>query len=245
MKLLRCELSKLGIIIAAITAAVAIAAPAMAGFSISGAWEGWTGTGVAMTETFSGSGIWTVNLTMGVGRQEFKVTDGSWGWSVPGANSWTYTDGSGNVTLTYDTNTPGDGWSPASGRIGSSIDPGTWTAVGDWQSQVAGGNWDNANAGTAMTSLGGGIYSFSATLAPGTYAYKAVDTGSWDAIGNDARSVNADNMSFTTTAGDPNAVFSVNALTGAIKVDVIPEPSTLALLGVGLVGALVLRRRKV
>lgn len=244
MKLLRCELSKLGIIIAAIAAAVAIASPAMAGFSITGDFEGWTGTGVAMTETFLGSGIWQVTLDPGAGRHEFKVTDGSWANSWPGPNSWLQNGAGGNVNFSFNTNIVSDGWLTDVNRIGLSVDPGAWTAVGDWQSQVGGGNWDNANPNTVMTSLGGGIYKFSATLAPGTYAWKVVNSGSWDSISTDARSIATANASFTTTLGTPTAEMYVDALNGTVKVNLIPEPSTFALLGFGLIGALVLRRRK-
>jgi hypothetical protein len=111
--------------------------------------------------------------------------------------------------------------------------------VGDWQ------GWNNANPTTAMTSLGSGIYEYETTFASaGTYYYKAVDTGSWDAIGADARGVNADNLGFTTT--DPNQLvdFYVNALNGTIEA-VVPEPSTLAICGLsGLAALLAVRRRK-
>src|ERR1039458_10472248 len=51
---------------------------------------------------------------------EFKITEGDWSWTAPGTgNSWFYADGSGNITLTYDSNTYADGWSSASGRIRS------------------------------------------------------------------------------------------------------------------------------
>lgn len=181
--------------------------------------------------TFSG-------LTPG-GRYEFKVTEGDWNWSTPGSgNSWFLADGTGNITITYDSNTYADGWSSASGRIGVSVDPGTWTAVGDWQ------GWVNSDPSTAMTALGGGIYELQYSIATaGTYAYKAVDTGTWDAIGADARSVNADNLSFTTTAPNQMVDFLVNAGNGTIRADVVPEPSTIALCGGALLCGMFWRRR--
>ncbi|NIV33271.1 MAG: hypothetical protein GWN58_28640, partial [Anaerolineae bacterium] len=52
--------------------------------------------------------------------------------------------------------------------------------------------WDNADPATVMTALGGGAYELVTDIAsPGAYQFKAVETGSWDAIGADGRSVNA------------------------------------------------------
>jgi PEP-CTERM motif len=223
--------------------ASALALPALgaAPYYIAGDFNGWTSDGNLMTETVAGSGIWQVGLSMTTGRHEFKVTDGTWGWSATGPNSWLTTDPSGNVTLTYDANAYTDGWTPGSGRIGVSADPGTWTAVGDWQ------GWANANPLTAMTAQGGGIYELAYTIAtPGSYQYKAVDTGTWDAIGADARNINATTYLFQTTAADQTVDFFVNPLNGSIKVDVIPvpEPSTFALFCLPGLAALVHFRRR-
>ena len=167
------------------------------------------------------------------------MTEGDWNWSTPGSgNSWLYTDSSGSVTITYDANTYNDGWVSATGRIGVNVDPGTWTAVGDWQ------GWNNANSATAMTSIGGGIYELQYDIAtPGSYQYKAVDTGSWDAIGSDARSVNGSTLGFTTTVANQDVDFFVNAPAGTIMTELVPEPATLSLLGLGLMAS-VLRKRQ-
>lgn len=231
----------------AFTAAATLALPTLAApppYYVAGDFQGWTAGANVMTETSPGSGIWqeTFGGMAANSRHEFKITGADWSWSYPGPNSWLYADGLGNVTLTYDANAYADGWAGGSQRIGVSVDKGTWTAVGDW-----GNGWNNANPLTAMTAQGGGIYELAYVIAaPGSYQYKAVDTGAWDAIGNDSRNVNGGTWLFNTTDPNQTVDFFVNALNGTIKVDVVavPEPSTLALLGAGLAGLFCLRRRQ-
>ena len=219
----------------ALLAVTAFAMPAFAGFSVTGDWEGWSGNGAAMSEVTAG--VWEVTLNgLDVGRHEFKVTDGTWSWNYPSANSWFITDGAGDITITFNTNTVADGWAPDVNRIGLNVDPGSWTAVGGFQ------GWDNANAGTAMTPMGGGLYMYEAAgLAAGDYEWKAVVTGSWDSISWDNRSVNTANMAFTIDAVNTAAELWVDALTGCVQVVYTPEPATLALLAMG--GLVIIRRR--
>ena len=220
-------------------AAAAMSLPAFAAYDVAGDFNGWNAAGNAMTETFAGSGIWQVGLTgLSTGRHEFKITDGTWSNNWPDTgNSWLFTDGSGNVTITFDANTYTDGWNGSWGRMGLSTDPGTWTAAGDWQ------GWNNADGATAMTSIGGGVYEYQQVLAPGSYQYKAVVTGSWDAIGDNFRCVNANTTAFTL-ATSTLVTFEVNALNGS-EIVMVPEPSNLVLLCGGLVAAFFgLRRRQ-
>ncbi len=217
--------------------ACVFALPALADYYVAGDFNGWNGAGNVMSDL--GGGIWQVHLANVGGRHEFKVTVGNWSQNWPGSgNSWFYGDASGNVTLTFDANDRQDGWRGNFGRIGTSTDPGTWTAIGDWQ------GWNNANPGTAMTALGGGIYGCQQSLAPGWYQYKAVVTGTWDGIGDDFRGINSNTTWFETTAAAPLVTFKVNALAGIQTVIVVPEPSLLAFAGVVLAGLAYSRRRR-
>ena len=180
---------------------------------VAGSFNGWTANGNLMTETSPGSGVWTMTTNLAAGRYEFKITEGDWSWARPGANSWlTNAVDGGSVTITYNTNSVTDGWLPTSNRIGVTADSGTWTAVGDWQ------GWANGNPATVMTNQGSGIYHLAYVIpAKGTHQYKAVDSGSWDAIGSDSRTINAGTVYFTTTATNQVVDFYVDALNGVIK----------------------------
>ncbi len=214
---------------------------------IAGDWQGWDATANPMIETTGGSDIWTLNVSglVASSRHEFKVAEFEWANSYPGANSWLIADGAGDITITYDGNTYADGWLTTADRIGVDYDPGTWTTVGGgFWGGIGGSDWNNADAAGAMVDQGGGIYSLTINdVAEGSYDWKVVMTGTWDAIGSDGRNVNAGNMGFSTTATDNDVTFSVNALTGVTNVEVIPEPATLGLITLFGAGLLFARRK--
>lgn len=222
-------------LVVALLTAGAFTLSVSADYYVGGDFNGWNAAGNIMTDL--GGGIWQVNLTGVGGRHEFKVSIGDWSQNWPGSgNSWFLGDGVGNVTLTFNANDIQDGWRGNWGRLGTSTDPGTWTAVGDWQ------GWNNS--GNSMTALGGGVYRYQQALAPGWYQWKAVVTASWDAIGDDFRGINANTTWFEVTAALPIAVFEVNALAGIERVYMIPEPSALNFLGAALAAWVCLRRRQ-
>ena len=201
---------------------------------IAGEFNGWDPGLNPMTD--NGGGIWehTISGLTADQYQQFKITDGTWDVTVPAANSWYNADGSGEVTITFDTNIYGDGWLAAQNRVGVSTEPGSWSLVGDFN------GWNNADAAQLMTDMGGGIYSLTQTFAAGDYNLKPVATGSWNGIGPDGRSVDAWNY-WLSLPSALEVTVSVDALGGTMKVDVIPEPATICLLGMG---ALSLIRRK-
>jgi hypothetical protein len=216
-----------------VLAVLGLAVSANADRYVAGDFNGWTSNGNLMTDNLDGT--YSVSLTgVSTGRHEFKITDGTWDWNYPGPNSWLYADASGNVAITFNTNTVSDGWKIEQNRIGLSFDPGTWTIAGSFQ------GWDNANLATAMTSQGGGIYLFSQTFSAGEYWFKPVVTGSWDSIAENGRSVGTDNMYLNLASAEVVNIY-VDALGGVVRTEVVPEPATMALLGLGY---LFMARRK-
>jgi len=196
-------------------------------YYVAGDFNSWSATGNVMTQITAG--VWQAALTnLSAGRHVFKITVGTWDTSYPPYNSWVYPDGSGNATVTFNANTVSDGWFGTFGRIGVNVDPGTWTAVGNWQ------GWVTTNPATAMTSLGGGIYRLSTNLPPGAYQYQVVRTGSsgtsWDAIGGNYRSEGAVSLLFTNaTAGSVAYDLYVKPLVGVITVSNAPVACTYSL----------------
>jgi len=235
---------------AMLLAATILAGPANAngGFYVAGDFNGWNPAGLAMTDV--GNGYWEAVLPqVDPGRHEFKVTNGTWDVNFPNSNSWFYAEptpkapNGGPLKVTFDTNVWTDDWKGDTNLIIVNDGIKEWTAVGDWQ------GWNNANPSTAMVEVSPGVFMYEAALAPGTYWYKAVKTGTWDAIGADNRAINADNLQFTVNPGDAPTQFYVNTAWSAIRVGPgapgeIPEPSTLLLALSGLAGLGGLRLRK-
>jgi len=204
---------------------------------LAGDFNGWSASGTVLTST--SSGIWTANLSgLTPGEHAFQVTDGNWSsWYNPSGHSWFWADASGNATVGIDLNTYSDGWTISTDRL-ISTDPGAWNAVGAWN------GWNNADPTSVMTSLGGGMYELQKTIAtPGVWGYKATQSGGWNyQIGADGRNYNAAELTFNTTVPNQEVDMFLNAINGTVMVTVVPEPTTLALLGLG--GLVALRRRK-
>ncbi|MBN1954695.1 MAG: PKD domain-containing protein [Anaerolineae bacterium] len=166
-----------------------------------------------------GDGIYTLATTIATaGRYEWKVADDIWETSYPPNNAWIVTTLENQVvTFTFDSNGYADGWSPSSNIVNAVDGTTTWTAVGDWQ------GWDNGNPDTAMVDIGGGLYAHTTVIpAAGLHQYKVTYTGTWDAVGPEGgsggRSINTDNLDFTTTTDDQAVRFLLNTLTGRIQV---------------------------
>lgn len=213
--------------------------PAFAAYYIAGDFNSWNVTGLEMTETSSGSGIYKATIQADAGRHEFKITVGSWATNWPAANSWAIINDTGLVDVTFNTNVVEDGWLTKQYRIGLNYVPDlTWSVAGGFN------GWNNDDAATVMTNLGGGIYYYELNLAAGNQEFKAVvkGTSTWDSISTDNRSVGTANIAMNLAAPTKVGLW-VDTLGGTVKYEAVPEPATMIALSAGL-GALVLRRRK-
>jgi hypothetical protein len=232
-------MKKLFLIASALAASLPLLAQNSFPLYLAGDFNGWAANGTVMTDM--GGGIWSSSLSglTANAQYQFQVTDGSWGsWFTPGSHSWLFADASGNATISIDLNNHADGWSTAINRISAGVDPGAWNAVGAWN------GWNNADSTSVMTSIGGGVYELQKTIAnPGFWGFKATQSGGWNyQIGADGRNVNAAEVTFSTTVPNQQVDMFVNTVNGTVMVTVVPEPTTLALLGLG--GLIALRRRK-
>ncbi len=208
------------------------------GFSqphVNGEQIGWNipADSLAMTEDPPNSNQWV--LTYQADPNQFftyKITNGeNWDGSVPGSNAWLYTDPNGLATVLYDGNIYDDGWVPETHRLGAlpvASFPTSWNVVGNFQDGQPGHggapDWDNGHPDFTMTEVDPWLFEFEMTgLAVGTeYEVKCVATGTWDAIGEDSRNINADAEEFEITDTSDTLKVSCKPLEGIIKVEVIP-----------------------
>jgi Secretion system C-terminal sorting domain len=209
-------------------------------WNAAGAFNGWNSAGNQLYDDgtngdlVAGDGIFSADVTIATpGRYEWKVTAwASWATAFPNSNSWLITTTPNQVVkITFNTNTLGDIWQPNNNIINALDMPGPVVAVGDHQ------GWNNV--GTEIMHddgldgdwlAGDGIFCWHTVIAAvGTYYWKPVISGSWDAWGSDNRSVNTANASVTTTAPNQNVYLYLNENTGRITSTIIdPLPVELS-----------------
>jgi hypothetical protein len=218
-------------------AAPALAAPGQ--FNARGEFNGWGET--LMTDNLDGTHTVNFSALTPSTVMAYKVAEdldppADWDNNWPRENWFTVTDGAGDLTITFDTNVIGDGWQPASHRV-LSPDPGNpWEVIGDFT------DWDGGAPEPQLLAQGGGLYSVDVTIAnPGAHAYKFRAPGDWGRqIGDPV--TGSSNIEFSTT--DPNELwrFELDIPNGRWRQTLVPEPASIALLGLGAVA--LLRRRR-
>lgn len=203
-----------------------IIGPATNGSGGGGGWD-MPADLIALTETDPNSGLWEYSdwdeFLFPLGEFAYNENDFEWNKFIESGNQWVNIEIGELTTVTFDTNTYDDGWMPAQYRVKTSRPSTTWTAVGQWQHFVGGDDWTNDNPNTAMTetSPGSGIYELSFTgVDAGNYEFKAVVTGSWNAIGADSVSVNAGTTGLVVGSELDQITVRVDAVNGTIWADV-------------------------
>lgn len=214
-----------------------VAAGANAQFVIRGSFNDWGNLG-DVTMTDMGGGHWqgtVTGLTAG-DRHEFKVTTTDWSNNGPTDNARFLVGANGELLVNFWENAPADGWLPNSGkRVGYWNDGANgWEVMGSfngWSSPVVG-----------LTHMGGGLYEGEVALTAGSYEYKFRKEGDWDiSINNDFSNYGGNIM--TTVAADGLYKFSLDLPNGRHNLTAVPEPATMAALGLG-VAAMIRRRRR-
>ena len=204
-------------------------------YYVRGGFNGWD-MSTAMVDDGDGTYSATVTGLTAGDRYEFKVSEDDWANAWPGSNSKTIVNSAGEITFHFIPGAAGDGWNPAENRVGYD-DPGQfgWDIMGSFDGWTA--------AIGQMTDNGGGMYSLTYTIATaGTYEFKFRESGSWDiAIGGDFGN-SAGNAMVETVADNTDVLFELDLPNGRWNATVVPEPATMALLGLGSLA--MLRRKK-
>lgn len=215
-----------------------------------GDFNGWSGTAEelvddgTMGDVTPGDGIFSRLIVIPTtGRYEFKVTVDDWSTNYPASNSWLFTIiDNQEVLITYDSNTQGDGWLPDVNIVNVNDQPtADFVAVGDHN------GWNNAGSELLHDDgldgdwqAGDGVYAYHAVIAAaGSYNWKAVIFGSWDAWGADNRATNADNVAYSTGTANEDVFFYLDLNTGRVFTSSDPLPVELVSFNVSVSGTTV------
>lgn len=176
-------------------------------------------------DLLGGDGVFSLDFFIPTpGRYEFKVTNCTWDISYPTTgNSWlNTTEDNQLVKISFDTNDhstdAGLALVPTTNIVHAWDSSDDFTGVGDFQ------GWNNSDLNSGFGMQGRGLYLMNyPVLTPGAHEFKVVITGSWDAIGLDNRSVNANNIPFVTYAAEDSVWFYLDYRTG--RVGAFPPPA--------------------
>ena len=200
---------------------------------VAGDFNGWEANGTPLFDDnthgdlLGGDGVFTTELGISLpGNYGFKITNCTWDISFPTTgNSWlTTTENDQEVKVSFDTNDhsadAGLALVPSTNIVHAWDSSNSFTAVGDFQ------GWNNTHPDTVLGDQGRGLYRLNYPVATaGAHNFKVVASGSWDAIGLDNRSTNADNIPFVTYAAGDVVRFYLDYRTGRVGVFPPPPPT--------------------
>lgn len=208
-----------------------LVAGANAQWFLRGQFNSW---GTSHPMTHMGGGKFQATMTGTPGSTSFfKVGLADWSDSAPGGDSRVRFDATGSAVVTFWDAPIADGWEPSTSRRVS------YTGAYDWDLMGSVNGW--ASPFGTLTNLGGGLHSTTISINSGSYEFKFRKAGDWDvSVGKDFGTF-ADNIQLNVPSTGLYK-FTMDQFGGRYKVEAVPEPATMAALGLGV--AAMLRRRK-
>lgn len=210
---------------------------AQAQFYVRGEFNGWDLS--APMDDLGGGHYYKLITGLTAGNAyNFKSANADWSIEAPtlGGNIKAVADGSGQIGVHfYDNLAPGDGWMPDGRRTGYDDLVGHgWDIMGSFN------GW--ANPILDLTSMGNGHYSGKAMIAAGSYVFKFRKAGDWSVSAGNGMADNGGDIALDL-ANDSEVQFDLDLTGGRFRTQIVPEPATMAALGLGIL-ALARKRRR-